>query len=154
MMHELSQSGGMIRWFQDYPYGYYHANTTPLYVIASDEYLTRSGDRVFLKESWESLKKAYSYCVSADKTGNGLMENTVAGLGASELGSLQENLLTDVFLGAATVQAMHAMSRSCEGFKSTWLCNDGHFSFAFRSASDLRCAPRYLCSKSNLCGDL
>ena len=114
MMHELSQSGGMIRWFQDYPYGYYHADTTPLYLIASDEYLTRSGDRAFLKESWESLKKAYAYCVSADKNGDGLMENTAAGLGASELGSLQENLLSDVFLGAATVQAMRAMARLAE----------------------------------------
>jgi hypothetical protein len=111
MMHELSQGGGMIRWFQDYPYGYYHADTTPLYIIAADEYVTQSGDKVFLSESWESLKKAYSYCLSADKNGDGLMENTVAGLGASELGSLQQNLLTDVFLGAATVQAMHAMTR-------------------------------------------
>ena len=114
MMHELSQSGGMIRWFEDYPYGYYHADTTPLYVIASNDYLTQSGDLAFLKESWESLKKAYSYCVSADKNGDGLMENTIAGLGASELGSLQENLLTDVFLGAATVQAMRAMARMAE----------------------------------------
>ena len=111
MMHELSQGGGMIRWFQDYPYGYYHADTTPLYIIATYEYLAQSGDVAFLNESWESLKKAYSYCVSADKNGDGLMENTVAGLGASELGSLQENLLTDVFLGAATVQAMQAMAR-------------------------------------------
>ena len=114
MMHELSQSAGMIRWFQDYPYGYYHADTTPLYIIASGEYLMQSGDLAYLKESWESLKKAYSYCVSADKNGDGLMENTVAGLGASELGSLQENLLTDVFLGAATVQAMRAMARMAE----------------------------------------
>jgi glycogen debranching enzyme len=114
MMHELSQAGAMIRWFQDYPYGYYHADTTPLYIIAVDEYLRQSGDRVFLKESWESLKKAYSYCVSADKNGDGLMENTVAGLGASELGSLQENLLTDVFLGAVTVQAMSAMAHMAE----------------------------------------
>ena len=114
MMHELSQGGGMIRWFQDYPYGYYHADTTPLYIIASNEYLTQSGDRAFLKESWDSLKRAYAYCVSADKNGDGLMENTVAGLAASELGTLQENLLTDVFLGAATVQAMRAMSRMAE----------------------------------------
>lgn len=114
MMHELSQSGAMIRWFEDYPYGYYHADTTPLYIIASDEYLTRSGDRIFLKESWESLKNAYAYCVSADKNSDGLMDNTAAGLGASELGSLQENLLTDVFLGAATVQAMRAMARMAE----------------------------------------
>ncbi|HSE37589.1 MAG TPA: hypothetical protein VLG74_09825 [Blastocatellia bacterium] len=114
MMHELSQGGGMIRWFQDYPYGYYHADTTPMYIIASNEYLTQSGDRAFLNESWESLKKAYSYCVSADKNGDGLMENTVAGLGASELGSLQQNLLTDVFLAAATAQAMRAMARMAE----------------------------------------
>ncbi len=114
MMHELSQAGAMIRWFQDYPYGYYHADTTPLYLIASDEYLRQSGDRAFLKESWESLRKAYAYCVSADKNGDGLMDNTVAGLGASELGSLQENLLTDVFLAAATVQAMRAMARMAE----------------------------------------
>lgn len=114
MMHELSQGGAMIRWFQDYPYGYYHADTTPLYIIASNEYLTQSGDRAFLKESWESLKKAYSYCLSADKNSDGLMENTVAGLGASELGSLQQNLLTDVFLAAVTVQAMRAMSRMAE----------------------------------------
>ena len=111
MMHELSQGGGMIRWFQDYPYGYYHADTTPLYIIAADEYVTQSGDKVFLSESWESLKKAYSYCLSADKNDDGLMENTVAGLGASELGSLQQNLLTDVFLAAATVEAMRAMTR-------------------------------------------
>lgn len=114
MMHELSQGGAMIRWFQDYPYGYYHADTTPLYIIAANEYLMQSGDRAFFKESWESLKKAYAYCVSADKNGDGLMENTVAGLGASELGSLQENLLTDVFLAAATVQAMRAMSRMAD----------------------------------------
>jgi hypothetical protein len=28
MMHELSQGAGFIRWFEDYPYGYYHADTT------------------------------------------------------------------------------------------------------------------------------
>jgi glycogen debranching enzyme len=114
MMHELSQAGAMIRWFDEYPYGYYHADTTPLYIIAFDEYVMRSGDLAFLKESWESLKKAYSYCVSADKNNDGLMDNTAAGLGASELGSLQENLLTDVFLAAVTVQAMRAMTRMAE----------------------------------------
>jgi hypothetical protein len=110
IMHELSQSGGMIRWFEEFPYGYYHADTTPLYLVSFNEYLLQSGDTQMLKESWESLKKAYSYCLSADTNGDGLMENTVAGLGASELGSLQEDLLTDVLLGAATVKAMQSMA--------------------------------------------
>jgi hypothetical protein len=110
IMHELSQSGGMIRWFEEFPYGYYHADTTPLYLVSFNEYLLQSGDTEMLKGSWESLKKAYAYCLSADTNGDGLMENTVAGLGASELGSLQEDLLTDVLLGAATVKAMQSMA--------------------------------------------
>ncbi len=114
IMHELSQSGGMIRWFEEFPYGYYHADTTPLYLVSFNEYLMQSGDTQMLKESWESLKKAYAYCVSADTNGDGLMENTVAGLGASELGSLQENLLTDVLLGSATVKAMQSMGQMAE----------------------------------------
>ncbi|MEO8199537.1 MAG: hypothetical protein ABI679_03345, partial [Gemmatimonadota bacterium] len=27
--HEISQSAGRIRWFEDYPYAFYHADTTP-----------------------------------------------------------------------------------------------------------------------------
>lgn len=114
IMHELSQSGGMIRWFEDFPYAYYHADTTPLYLVSFNEYLSQSGDTQMLKESWESLKKAYAYCLSADTNDDGLMENTVAGLGASELGSLQDDLLTDILLGAATVKAMQGMARMAE----------------------------------------
>jgi hypothetical protein len=114
IMHELSQSGGMIRWFEEFPYGYYHADTTPLYLVSFNEYFLQSGDTEMLKESWESLKKAYAYCLSADTNGDGLMENTVAGLGASELGSLQENLLTDVLLGSATAKAMQSMAKMAE----------------------------------------
>ncbi len=114
IMHELSQAGGMIRWFEDYPYGYYHADTTPLYIVSFDEYLQQSGDVAFLQASWESLKKAYAYCLSADANDDGLMDNTIAGLGASELGSLQEDLLTDVLLASATVKAMQGMARLAE----------------------------------------
>jgi hypothetical protein len=114
IMHELSQSGGMIRWFEEFPYGYYHADTTPLYLVSFSEYLSQSGDTEMLKESWESLKKAYAYCLSADTNNDGLMENPVAGLGASELGSLQEDLLTDILLGSATVKAMQGMARMAE----------------------------------------
>lgn len=114
IMHELSQSGGMVRWFEDFPYGYYHADTTPLYLVSFDQYIQQSGDIQFLRESWESLKKAYRYCLSTDTNGDGLMDNTIAGLGASELGSLQEDLLTDVLLASATVKAMGGMARMAE----------------------------------------
>lgn len=111
MMHELSQSGAMIPWFTQFPYAYYHADTTPLYIIAADNYFQHSGDREFLRESWESLKKAYAYCLSTDADGDGLMNNSTAGLAAVETGTLLNRLATDVFLAGVSVEAHQAMQR-------------------------------------------
>ncbi|MEW6131517.1 MAG: hypothetical protein AB1757_31100 [Acidobacteriota bacterium] len=145
IMHELSQAGGMIRWFEDYPYGYYHADTTPLYIVSFDEYLKQSGDVKFLRESWESLKKAYSYCLSVDANNDGLMDNLSAGLGASELGSLQEDLQTDVLLASATVKAMQGMARMAELMRDETLKNDAQMRYE-KSLTTLR--EKYFDSKS------
>ena len=110
MMHELSQGAGFIKWFEEYPYGYYHADTTPLYIIAVADYIKASGDLAFLKKSWESVKKAYQYIRSADTDNDGLMENSVAGLGASELGSLREGLKVGVYLSAVSVESYRALN--------------------------------------------
>ncbi len=32
--HEISQSAGMLPWFEEYPYAYYHAETTPFFLVA------------------------------------------------------------------------------------------------------------------------
>lgn len=109
MMHELSQGAGFIRWFEDYPYGYYHADTTPLYIIAVRDYVRSSGDEVFAKDFWPSIRKAYDFCASTDEDGDGLMDNTKAGLAAVETGKLRsKDVLTDVFLGTAWTEAAGA----------------------------------------------
>lgn len=109
MMHELSQGAAYIRWFEDYPYGYYHADTTPLYIIAVRDYVRASGDVTFAKDSWPSIRKAYDYCVSTDEDGDGLMDNTQAGLAAVETGTLRsQDVLTDVFLGSVWTAAAQA----------------------------------------------
>jgi hypothetical protein len=109
MMHELSQGAGYIRWFEDYPYGYYHADTTPLYLIAVRDYVRASGDLALAREFWPSMRKAYDYCASTDEDGDGLMDNTKAGLAAVETGTLRRrDVLTDVFLGAAWTEAAAA----------------------------------------------
>ena len=109
MMHELSQGAGYIKWFEDYPYGYYHADTTPLYITAVRDYVRASGDVALAKSFWPSIKLAYDYCVSTDEDGDGLMDNTKAGLAAVETGALrQRDVLTDVFLGAAWAEAADA----------------------------------------------
>jgi glycogen debranching enzyme len=109
MMHELSQGAGYIRWFEEFPYGYYHADTTPLYLIAVRDYVRASGDAALAKDFWPSMKQAYDYCASTDEDGDGLMDNTKAGLAAVETGTLRRrDVLTDVFLGAAWTEAAEA----------------------------------------------
>lgn len=109
MMHELSQGAHYIRWFEDFPYGYYHADTTPLYILAVRDYVRVSGDDALGKDFWPSLKKAYEYCASTDEDGDGLMDNTKAGLAAVETGALRRrDVLTDVFLGAVWTEAADA----------------------------------------------
>lgn len=109
MMHELSQGAAYINWFEDFPYGYYHADTTALYITAVRDYVRSSGDAAFAKEFWPSIRKAYDYCVSADEDGDGLMDNSRAGLGAVEVGKLRRaDLLTDVYLASAWTEAAAA----------------------------------------------
>ncbi|HSL20958.1 MAG TPA: glycosyl hydrolase family 65 protein [Vicinamibacterales bacterium] len=109
MMHELSQGAAYIRWFEDFPYGYYHADTTPLYITAVRDYVRATGDLAFAKDFWPSIRKAYEYCLTTDENGDGLMDNTRAGLAAVETGTLRSrDVLTDVFLGAVWTEAAAA----------------------------------------------
>lgn len=109
MMHELSQGAGYIDWFGDYPYAYYHADTTPLYIAAVRDYVRISGDLDLARRLWPSVKLAYEYCVSTDEDGDGLMDNTLAGLAAVETGALRSGeVLTDVYLAAAWATAADA----------------------------------------------
>jgi glycogen debranching enzyme len=110
VMHELSQGAGFIRWFEDYPYGFYHADTTPYYIVSMADYLNWSGDLSFIKESWRSLKKAYQYVLSSDKDGDGLMENTAAGLAALELGAFLKSTKLDIYLAALSAEAHHVFA--------------------------------------------
>ena len=115
MMHELSQGAGYIKWFEEFPYGYYHADTTPLYIVAVRDYVRASGDAAMAKEFWPSMKQAYDYCASTDEDGDGLMDNTKAGLAAVETGTLRRrDVLTDVFLGAAWTEAAGAAAELAE----------------------------------------
>lgn len=107
--HEIAQSAGMIKWFDEYPYAYYHADTTPFYIAAVYNYYLQSGDRKLIEELWPALKKAYQFCADNDTDGDGILENSKAGLGASELGSLLNGLHQDIYLAATNLEASTAM---------------------------------------------
>lgn len=86
--HEISQSAGVIRWFDDYQYPWASADATPLYIIAHADYLRASGDKELIRNHWDSLVKAYRFALSTDTDGNGLIENTKVGHGWVEGGRL------------------------------------------------------------------
>ena len=107
--HEISQAAAGIRWFDEFPYAYYHADTTPLSIVAEHNLIRQSGDRALLAELWPALKKAYQFCLDNDSDGDGILENSKAGLGASELGSLLANLHQDIYLAATNLEASRSM---------------------------------------------
>jgi hypothetical protein len=110
MAHELSQAEGYIDWWNDYHYGYIHGDTTPYYIAAMYDYARSTGDAAFIKASWDSLKKAYDWCLSTDANKDGLMDNKKAGLGALEYGALT-GIETDIYLAAVWVRAAYSMQR-------------------------------------------
>jgi glycogen debranching enzyme len=108
MAHELSQSDGLCDWWNDYHYGYNHADTTPWYIVAIADYVRTSGDTEFLKKSWPSVMAAYEWCLSKDTDNDGLMDLKGAGLGALEFGKLV-GIYADVYTCGVWVQAIKEM---------------------------------------------
>lgn len=108
MSHELSQSDGLCDWWNDYRYGYNHADTSPWYIVAMGDYVRSSGDTAFLRQSWKSVKQAYEWCLSKDSDGDGLMDLKGAGLGALEFGKLV-GIYADVYTCGVFVRAVSEM---------------------------------------------
>ena len=108
--HEISQSAARIPWFTDFPYAYYHADTTPYWLVALWRYWRATGDLGFVREMWPAAAKAWAFCRAADTDGDGLMENTAAGLGAIEVGAIGEDIHEDVYLAAVGAKAAEAVA--------------------------------------------
>ena len=104
--HEISQAAAHIDWFDSYPYAYYHADTTPYWMFALYQYWRASGDDDVVRELWPAYRRAWAWCLSAETDGDGIIENTVGGLGAVEVGGLGEALHQDIYLAGVWVAAI------------------------------------------------
>jgi glycogen debranching enzyme len=60
IMHEYSQTASQIDW-QQFPYMYAAADSTPLFLMAALDYVRASGDVQFLKEHRDAIGKAWSF---------------------------------------------------------------------------------------------
>ena len=129
--HEISQAAAHVDWFNAYPYPYYHADTTPYWMLALYQYWLASGDDDLVERLWPAYVKAWEWCLTAETDGDGIIENTVGGYGAIEVGDLGEALHQDVYLASVWVAALEAtqalarhmgnddLAESAEGLSAT-----------------------------------
>lgn len=106
--HEIAQGASFVNWFKDYPYGYASADATPLYIIATNDYVTESGDTAFAREKWDSLWKAYQFLRSTYDS-QGLPQNFGFGHGWVEGGPLLP-VKTELYQSGLGAQALSALS--------------------------------------------
>jgi hypothetical protein len=112
--HEISQGAAKVDWFGAYPYAFYHGDTTPFWILAFGEYWKQSADTALVRELWPNVRKAFEWSRRADTDGDGLMENTVAGAGALEVGDLQAGIVSDVYLSGVWIAALDRVARMAE----------------------------------------
>ena len=106
--HEISQAANFVDWFKGYPYPYASADATPLYIIAVNDYVVKSGDSAFAKEKWESLEKAYAFLKSTYDA-RGLPQNSGVGHGWVEGGPLLP-VKTEYYQSGLGAEALGALS--------------------------------------------
>jgi glycogen debranching enzyme len=110
--HEISQTASLIPWFKDFPYGYASADGTPLFIIAMNDYVARSGDINFAKEKWDSVWKAWQFLRSTYDS-QGFPQNFGIGHGWVEGGPLLP-VKTELYqsgLGAEALRALANLAR-------------------------------------------
>jgi len=73
IMHEYSQTAAQVDWVH-MPYFYAAADSTPLFVMQMEDYVTASGDLTYLKQHWDSVKRAYAF--TRGHTSDGVYDNT------------------------------------------------------------------------------
>ena len=106
--HEISQSATLVPWFADYPYPYASVDATPLYIVATDDYVRESGDVAFAREKWDSLWKAYEF-LKATYNAQGLPQNFGFGHGWVEGGPLLP-VGSELYQSALGAEALRALS--------------------------------------------
>src|SRR5579859_2940538 len=105
--HEIAQGASFVNWFKDYPYGFASADATPLYIIATNDYVKASGDVEFAKANWDHLWRAYQFLNST--YADGFPKNFGIGHGWVEGGPLLP-VKSEFYQSGLAVEAKRALS--------------------------------------------
>lgn len=146
IMHEFSQTADMVDWAR-LPYWYAAADSTPLFIMAMEDYVRTSGDLKYLKDHWTSVQRAYTFSRQHDSDGDGIYDNKegtgwveswkpklpnqelyLAALDqqAAESYSRMAGLLDDAASSAAASKAASDIKMRLAGYRS----DDGSYAFS------------------------
>jgi glycogen debranching enzyme len=75
MPHEYSQTAELLDW-ASFPYEYAAADSTPLFLMAMEDYVDASGDTAFLEKHWPAVMKAWDFERGHDTDGDGIYDNS------------------------------------------------------------------------------
>lgn len=106
--HEIAQGAGLVPWFTEYPYAWASADATPLYIITMNDYVTASGNTLFLRDHLASVMKAYDFLRSTWDD-QGLPKNFGIGHGWVEGGPLLP-VKTELYQSAVGLEAIRALA--------------------------------------------
>jgi hypothetical protein len=106
--HEIAQSASFTDWFKSTPYAYVSADSTPLFIIAVNDYVTHSGDVGFAQQKWDNLARAYEFLRSTYDA-QGLAQNAGVGTGWIEGGPLYP-VRTELYQASLGLEATSALS--------------------------------------------
>lgn len=118
IMHEFSQTADLVDW-KSRPYFYAAADSTPLFVMAMEDYVNTSGDLGYLRSHWDAVKLAWQFTRAHDSDGDGIYENTE---GTGWVESWPPGMPhQEIYLAALDQQSADAMSRLASLMQDTAL---------------------------------
>ena len=111
--HEIAQTASLVPWFDHLPYAYAAADATPLFLIAMEDYVRRSGDIAFAREHWDNITRAWQFLHSTYDP-NGFPRNLGVGHGWVEGGPLLpvKNEFYQAGLAVEAIRALDALAHS------------------------------------------
>jgi hypothetical protein len=107
MPHEFSQSADAVDW-ASLPYEYAAADSTPLFLLAAEDYVNASGDKEFLQAAWPAIQRAWNFETTHDSDGDGIYDNAQ---GTGWVESWPQGMpRQEIYLAALDEQASVAMA--------------------------------------------
>ena len=140
--HEISQSASLVRWFEQFPYGYASADATPLYVAAVSNYTQASGDAAYARGHWGRLLKAFEF-MRAHFEANGFPKNFEVGHGWIEGGPLLP-VGVEFYQAGCYVEALRSMALIARaiGENAMAVAFDREFQVKKKALNDLFWLPK------------